>query len=47
LYPALLRLLVKGWATARWGTTVGNRRARYCQLTPAGCKQLGRRNFAV
>jgi transcriptional regulator len=40
LYPALQRMLVKGWATAKWGTTAGNRRARYYQLTPAGRKQL-------
>ena len=40
LYPALQRMLVKGWVTARWGTTAGNRRARYYQLTAAGRKQL-------
>jgi PadR family transcriptional regulator, regulatory protein PadR len=41
LYPALQRMLIKGWVTAKWGTTAGNRRARYYQLTPAGRKQLG------
>jgi transcriptional regulator len=40
LYPALQRLLVQGWVTAEWGTTAGNRRARYYQLTKAGRKQL-------
>jgi transcriptional regulator len=40
LYPALQRLLVKGWVTAEWGTTGGNRRARYYQLTKSGRKQL-------
>jgi PadR family transcriptional regulator PadR len=40
LYPALQRMLIKGWVTAKWGTTAGNRRARYYQLTTAGCKQL-------
>ena len=40
LYPALQRMLVKGWAIAQWGTTAGNRRARYYQLTAAGRKQL-------
>ena len=40
LYPALQRMLVKGWAMAKWGTTAGNRRARYYRLTPAGRKQL-------
>jgi PadR family transcriptional regulator, regulatory protein PadR len=40
-YPALQRMLVKGWATAKWGTTAGNRRARYDQLTTSDRKQLG------
>jgi transcriptional regulator len=40
LYPALQRMLIKGWVTAEWGTTSGNRRARYYQLTAAGRKQL-------
>src|ERR1700751_958399 len=40
LYPALQRMLIKGWVTAKWGTTAGNRRARYYQLTVAGRKQL-------
>ena len=40
LYPALQRLLVKGWVTAAWSTTAGNRRARYYRLTPAGRKHL-------
>lgn len=40
LYPALQRMLIKGWVKAKWGTTAGNRRARYYQLTTAGRKQL-------
>src|SRR5215469_7485785 len=40
LYPALQRMLIKGWVTAKWGTTAGNRRARYYRLTSAGGKQL-------
>ncbi len=40
LYPALQRMLVKGWVTAEWGTTSGNRRARYYRLTSFGRKQL-------
>jgi transcriptional regulator len=40
LYPALQRMLIKGWVTAKWGTTAGNRRARYYQLTAGGRKQL-------
>ena len=40
LYPALQRMLIKGWVTGKWGTTAGNRRARYYQLTAAGRKRL-------
>ena len=40
LYPALQRMLLKGWVTAEWGVTAGNRRARYYRLTAAGRKQL-------
>ena len=40
LYPALQRMLLKGWVAAEWGVTAGNRRARYYQLTAAGRKQL-------
>jgi len=40
LYPALQRMLIKGWVTAKWGVTAGNRRARYYRLTAAGHKQL-------
>jgi PadR family transcriptional regulator len=42
LYPALQRLLVKGWIVGEWGRTAGNRRARYYRLTPAGRRQLDR-----
>ena len=40
LYPALQRLLVKGWIHGEWGRTDENRRARYYKLTPAGRRQL-------
>ena len=40
LYPALQRMLIKGWVTAEWRQTENNRRARYYKLTPAGKKQL-------
>jgi PadR family transcriptional regulator PadR len=40
LYPALQRMLVKGWVVAQWGVTGGNRRARYYCLTALGKKQL-------
>jgi len=42
LYPALQRLLVKGYLVGEWGKTSDNRRARYYELTSAGRKQLGR-----
>jgi DNA-binding PadR family transcriptional regulator len=40
LYPALQRMLIKGWVVAEWGTTAGNRRARYYKLTADGRNQL-------
>jgi PadR family transcriptional regulator, regulatory protein PadR len=42
LYPALQRMLVKGWISGEWGRTDENRRARYYRLTPAGRRQLDR-----
>jgi transcriptional regulator len=36
LYPALQRILIKGWAKARWGVSETNRRVRFYHLTPAG-----------
>jgi PadR family transcriptional regulator, regulatory protein PadR len=41
LYPALQRMLVKGWVSAEWKTSANNRRARFYKLTAAGKKQLG------
>ena len=40
LYPALQRILLKGWATAEWGISETNRQDRFYRLTPAGRKQL-------
>ena len=40
LYPALQRMLMKGWLVGEWGRTAENRRARYYRLTAAGRKQL-------
>lgn len=40
LYPALNRMLVKGWLKAEWGISENNRKARFYRLTPAGRKQL-------
>ena len=41
LYPALQRMLVKGWVVAEWKISANNRRARFYTLTTAGKKQLG------
>lgn len=40
LYPALQRMLLKGWVIAEWGKTTENRRARFYKLTREGRKQL-------
>ena len=40
LYPALQRLLQRGWATTQWKTSPNARRAKYYRLTPLGRKQL-------
>ena len=40
LYPALQRMLVKGWIAGEWGRTDENRRARYYRVTAAGRRQL-------
>ena len=40
LYPALQRLLLKGWVKAEWGASENNRRARYYRLTASGKKHL-------
>jgi transcriptional regulator len=40
LYPALNRMLVKGWLKAEWGTSDNNRKARFYRLTPDGRRQM-------
>ena len=40
LYPSLQRLLLKGWASASWGVSDNNRKARYYTITAAGRKHL-------
>src|SRR5215470_3457528 len=42
LYPALQRLEVRGWISAKWGTSSNNRKARFYTLTAAGHRQLGK-----
>jgi transcriptional regulator len=41
LYPALQRMLIKGWVTATWTLSDSGRRVRMYKLTAAGRKQLG------
>ena len=40
LYPALQRMLIKGWIVGEWGVSDNNRRARFYRLTPDGETQL-------
>jgi len=40
LYPALNRMLLKGWVKAEWGMTDKKRRARFYKLTSTGRNQL-------
>jgi len=40
LYPALHRLLKRGWISFEHGTSENNRRAKYYRLTPKGRRQL-------
>jgi PadR family transcriptional regulator, regulatory protein PadR len=40
LYPALQRMLRKGWIRSEWHTSENNRRARYYLLTAAGRRRL-------
>src|SRR5579872_6139447 len=40
LYPALQKMLMKGWVEAEWGVSATKRRVRFYRLTPAGHRQL-------
>ncbi|HLJ48525.1 MAG TPA: PadR family transcriptional regulator [Bryobacteraceae bacterium] len=40
LYPALHRLIKRGWISGEWGASENNRKAKYYQLTAAGRRQL-------
>jgi PadR family transcriptional regulator PadR len=46
LYPALNRMLVKGWLSADWGISENNRRARFYRLTSRGRRQLAQESRA-
>ncbi|HSA54791.1 MAG TPA: PadR family transcriptional regulator [Gemmatimonadaceae bacterium] len=43
LYPALDRLLRRGWVTAKWAETPTKRKARYYTITMSGRRQLEER----
>jgi PadR family transcriptional regulator PadR len=40
LYPALQKILLKGWVTAAWGISESGRKVRFYKLTTDGIKQL-------
>jgi transcriptional regulator len=40
LYPALHRLIKRGWISVEEGTSENNRRAKFYKLTPKGRRQL-------
>ena len=40
LYPALHRLIKRGWITYEEGASENNRKAKFYRLTPKGRKQL-------
>jgi transcriptional regulator len=40
LYPALQKMLMKGWVEAEWGVSATKRRVRLYNLTPAGRDRL-------
>jgi len=40
LYPALHRLIKRGWISFEDGTSENNRRAKFYRLTPKGRRQL-------
>jgi transcriptional regulator len=42
LYPALHRLVKRGWLKWEWDVSEANQRAKYYRLTPAGKAQLAR-----
>ena len=41
LYPALQKLLIKGWVKAEWRQSESGRRVREYRITASGRRQLG------
>jgi transcriptional regulator len=42
VYNSLLRLAQEGWISSEWGTSEGNRKAKFYSITKTGRKQLAR-----
>ena len=40
IYASLVRLLQRGWISAKWGTSENNRKARFYSITADGRRQL-------
>ena len=40
LYPALQKMLLKGWVSAKWGVSETKRKVRFYSITPDGLRQL-------
>jgi transcriptional regulator len=40
LYPALYRMVRKGWIKGEWGSSENNRRAKFYRLTRAGEREF-------
>ena len=40
LYPALYRMVRKGWIKGEWGVSENNRRAKFYELTTAGRREF-------
>jgi transcriptional regulator len=40
LYPALYRMVQKGWIKGEWGVSDNNRRAKFYRLTTAGAREF-------
>ena len=42
IYPALVRLELKGWIKSQWGMSENNRRAKFFDITKSGRRQLAK-----
>jgi transcriptional regulator len=40
IYASLVRLQLRGWISAEWGTSENNRKAKFYSITKKGRKQL-------